>query len=94
MGLRKWLPIISIGSLKQIEEEAADAQTQYDAISDNWEGLLALRDPLDIEAEIKAQKIKCDDLLEQKDVLIAELKDDLKNMDLAYYVDLDRQVST
>lgn len=54
--------------------------------------MLEIKDPLDIDAEMKEQKKKCDALLTQKDALIAELKSDLKRMDEAYYEDLEKQV--
>ncbi|KAM3965868.1 LOW QUALITY PROTEIN: dynein regulatory complex protein 1 [Aphomia sociella] len=78
-------------SIQKIEEEAADAQLQYETITSNWDVMLKIKDPLDIDAEINAQRKKCDDLLEQKNGLIAELKSDLKRMDEAYYEDLDKQ---
>lgn len=81
-----------LDSVQKIEDEAADAQTQYEAISLNWDSMLVIKDPLDIDAEMKEQKRNCDALLEQKNQLIGELKDDLKGMDLAYYEDLDKQV--
>ncbi|XP_047032350.1 dynein regulatory complex protein 1 [Helicoverpa zea] len=78
-------------SMQKIEAEANSAQIQYEAISGNWDNMLAIKDPLDIDAEMKEQKKKCDDLLAQKDALIAELKSDLKRMDEAYYADLEKQ---
>lgn len=81
-------------SLERNEAEAAEAQILYDLISANWEHMFEVKDPLDIEAEIKVQKQKCDQLLAQKDVLIEGLKNDLKMMDEAYYEDLDKQVPT
>lgn len=83
---------LEIDSIKKIEDEAADAQLQYDAISANWDHMLSIKDPLDIDAEMKEQKKKCDRLLAQKDQLIGELKSDLKRMDEAYYEDLEKQV--
>ncbi|KAJ0174630.1 hypothetical protein K1T71_009738 [Dendrolimus kikuchii] len=79
------------GSLQKIEDDAALAQTQYETISGNWDNMLIIKDPLDIDAEMKEQKQKCDELLAQKNELIAELKSDLKKMDAAYYEDLDKQ---
>ncbi|XP_073961538.1 dynein regulatory complex protein 1 isoform X2 [Choristoneura fumiferana] len=79
------------GSMQKIEEEALDAQTQYEAISGNWDVMMSIKDPLDIDAAMKEQKRKCDALLEQKSKLISELKQDLKLMDIAYYDDLDKQ---
>uniref|UniRef100_A0A2A4JWG6 Dynein regulatory complex protein 1 n=1 Tax=Heliothis virescens TaxID=7102 RepID=A0A2A4JWG6_HELVI len=78
-------------SMQKIEAEASSAQIQYEAISGNWDNMLTIKDPLDIDAEMKEQKKKCDDLLAQKDALIAELKSDLKRMDEAYYEDLEKQ---
>ncbi|CAH0725742.1 unnamed protein product, partial [Brenthis ino] len=78
-------------SMAKIEAEAAEAQLQYDAITSNWDAMLALKDPLDIDAEINEQRMKCQDLLEQKDNLINELKQDLNRMDNAYYEDLEKQ---
>lgn len=85
---------ILLGSMQKIEAEANSAQIQYEAISGNWDNMLAIKDPLDIDAEMKEQKKKCDDLLAQKDALIAELKSDLKRMDEAYYADLEKQVTS
>lgn len=78
--------------MKKIEEEAAEAQTQYEAITSTWDPMLEIKDPLDIDAAIKEQKRRCDALLDQKNQLIDELKGDLKRMDQAYYDDLDKQV--
>ena len=76
----------------KLESEAAEAQTQYDAITSNWDAMLLIKDPLDIDASIKEQNINCQNLLQQKDNLINELKQDLCRMDVAYYEDLDKQV--
>lgn len=80
--------------MQKIEDEAADAQTQYEVISNNWGPMLEIKDPLDIDAAIKEQKQRCDALLEQKNQLIDQLKADLKKMDIGYYEDLDKQVRT
>lgn len=84
--------VFLIGSMQKIEEEANSAQIQYEAISKNWDYMLSIKDPLDIDAEMKEQKKKCDDLLAQKDSLIAEVKGDLKAKDESYYKDLEKQV--
>ncbi|XP_053610676.1 dynein regulatory complex protein 1 [Plodia interpunctella] len=78
-------------NFKKIEEEAAEAQLQYEAISEHWALMLEVKDPLDIDAEMKAQKDKCDKLLAQKNQLVEELKNDLRLMDQAYYDDLEKQ---
>ncbi|XP_013148112.1 PREDICTED: dynein regulatory complex protein 1 [Papilio polytes] len=78
-------------ALEKIEEEAAEAQLQYDAITSNWDAMLKIKDPLDIDLEINEQRKKCDALLEQKNKLIEDLKHELKRTDDAYYDDLDKQ---
>lgn len=54
--------------------------------------MLKVRDPLDIDAAMKEQKDKCDELLLTKNNLVDFIKNDLKNMDIAYYEDLEKQV--
>ncbi|XP_047992408.1 dynein regulatory complex protein 1 [Leguminivora glycinivorella] len=78
-------------SMQKLEAEAKDAQAQYEVITANWEVMLAVKDPLDIQAAMKEQKEKCDFLLAQKTRMVDELKNDLKLMDIAYYDDLDKQ---
>ncbi|XP_041982173.1 dynein regulatory complex protein 1 isoform X2 [Aricia agestis] len=78
-------------SLNKIEEEANDAQIQYEAITANWNTMLSIKDPLEIDAEMKEQKRKCDELLAQKNSLLNDLKSDLKQMDRTYYKDLEIQ---
>ncbi|XP_050682210.1 dynein regulatory complex protein 1 isoform X2 [Leptidea sinapis] len=78
-------------SIDKIEAEAAEAQTQYEVISSNWDRMLAIKDPLDIDEAIGEQKKRCDNLLEQKNKLIDDLKQQLKRMDESYYEDLEKQ---
>ncbi|CAH2043696.1 unnamed protein product, partial [Iphiclides podalirius] len=73
------------------EKMRTEAQIQYDAISAHWEAMLKIKDPLDIDVEINNQRKKCEALLEQKNQLIDELKQELKRTDDAYYEDLDKQ---
>lgn len=77
--------------MKKIEDEATEAQIQYEAITSNWNTMLNIKDPLDIDAEMKKQRQKCDFLMEQKNEVITELKNNLQQMDDAYYEDLDKQ---
>lgn len=56
--------------------------------------MLQIQDPLDIDAAMKEQKNRCDQLLAIKDSLINKLKGDLKRMDEDYYEDLQKQVIT
>ncbi|XP_063537087.1 dynein regulatory complex protein 1 [Cydia strobilella] len=78
-------------SMQKLEAEAKDAQAQYEVITANWDVMLAVKDPLDIQAAMKEQKDQCDFLLAQKIKMVDELKNDLKLMDIAYYDDLEKQ---
>ncbi|CAH4029957.1 unnamed protein product [Pieris brassicae] len=80
-----------LGSFAKIESEANEAQIQYEVITSTWDAMLQIKDPLDIDAAIKEQKEKCDNLLDQKNELIADLKNELKRMDESYYEDLEKQ---
>lgn len=62
------------------------------AITQNWQEMLKIQDPLDIDEAMKEQKNRCDELLKIKDSLINKLKGDLKRMDDDYYQDLQKQV--
>lgn len=55
--------------------------------------MLKIQDPLDIDAAMKEQQNRCDELLKIKDSLINKLKGDLKRMDEDYYEDLQKQVT-
>ncbi|XP_068618005.1 dynein regulatory complex protein 1-like [Battus philenor] len=88
---RELFSIAMKNDLEKIENEAAEAQIQYDAITSHWDVMLEIKDPLDIDAEINNQKQKCAALLEQKNQLIEELKQDLQSTDRAYYEDLKKQ---
>ncbi|KOB67325.1 Ribosomal protein L11, partial [Operophtera brumata] len=57
-------------SYQKIEDEATEAQIQYEAITLNWDAILLVKDPLDIDFEMKEQKRHCDELLDQKNELI------------------------
>lgn len=85
---RHWSPV----NLENIELEAAEAQTQYEVITANWDAAMKLKDPLEIDAAIEEQRQRCDTLLEQKNKLISDLKENLDQMDENYYIDLEKQV--
>ncbi|CAG9111872.1 unnamed protein product [Plutella xylostella] len=78
-------------ALERIENEATEAQEQYEAVTGHWGEMSELKDPLDIDAAMKEQKAKCDDLLERKNQVISDIKEFLKDMDVGYYEDLDKQ---
>ncbi|KAJ2945641.1 hypothetical protein O0L34_g468 [Tuta absoluta] len=76
---------------EQIEAEAEETQVLYEAVAENWEAMMNIKDPLDIDAAVKDQKLKADELLQKKTNLIDQLKADLKTMDINYHEDLQKQ---
>lgn len=68
------------------------AEEQFQIISKNWNPILELNDPIEIDGEIMRQKERCNDLIEQKNVLISNLKDEMKLVDETFYRDLQKQV--
>lgn len=77
--------------LKVLEEEDKECMEKYHEITKKWPDILASKDPLHIHDELEAQNTECLKILENKDVLIAELKEELKNADLKYAEDVKKQ---
>ncbi|XP_043510116.1 dynein regulatory complex protein 1 isoform X2 [Frieseomelitta varia] len=77
--------------LKVIEEEGQKSMEKYHEITEKWPDILASKHPLDIHDELEKQNTKCLEILEQKDALIAELKQELDNADLQYTEDVKKQ---
>ncbi|CAL7946984.1 unnamed protein product [Xylocopa violacea] len=77
--------------LEILEEEDKKCMEKYREITEKWPGILASNDPIDIHDELKSQNSKCLEILEKKDALIAELKEELENADLQYAEDVKKQ---
>ncbi|XP_076675333.1 dynein regulatory complex protein 1 [Andrena cerasifolii] len=77
--------------LKALEEEDKECMEKYHEITRKWPDILASKDPLHIHDELEAQNTECLKILEKKDFLIAELKEELKNADLKYAEEVQKQ---
>ncbi|KAJ9601346.1 hypothetical protein L9F63_000484, partial [Diploptera punctata] len=77
--------------LERLEEETNASLEHYQEVNSKWEVILASNDPLDIHHAIEQQKIKCGELIAQKDMLIAELKKELKIADECFDKDQKKQ---
>lgn len=64
---------------------------RYREINDKWSNILASKDPLDIHAEMEAQNAKCLEIMERKDAVIAELRQELENADIKFVTDQQSQ---
>lgn len=80
--------------VKKLEDEANLAKEKFEKISSSWDPILSLNDPLDIRDEINNQKERCTNLIQQKDSIIQDLKNELHQADEMYYKDLKKQVHT
>lgn len=64
---------------------------RYKRINEKWSTILASKDPLDIHAEMEAQNTKCLEIMERKDAVIAQLRQELENADLKFVNDQKNQ---
>lgn len=77
--------------LEQLEEEAEAAQEMFNEIAGRWSDIYKYSDPLAIHEELMGQKEKCDELIKQKDGIIAMLKDDVKRTERQFSCDQTKQ---
>ncbi|XP_015430872.1 PREDICTED: dynein regulatory complex protein 1 [Dufourea novaeangliae] len=77
--------------LAMLEEEDVKCMEKYREISAKWPDILACKDPLDIHDELEAQNSKCLEILEEKNAVIAELKQELENADIMYTEEVKKQ---
>lgn len=77
--------------IEQLEQEAQAAQDMFNEIANKWTNIYNYSDPLTIHEELLAQKEKCDELIRQKDGIIAMLKEDIKRTERQFSEDQIRQ---
>ncbi|XP_077264653.1 dynein regulatory complex protein 1 [Temnothorax americanus] len=77
--------------LRKLEEDDEECVRRYRVIDEKWSNILASKDPLDIHAEMEAQNAKCLEIMERKDAVIAELRQELENADLKFVTDQKSQ---
>lgn len=78
--------------IEQLEEEAGAARTMFDEINDKWSTILQYNDPLHINDDMTNQREKCEELIKQKDGIIAMLRDELKQQDIKFSRDQKKQI--
>lgn len=79
------------GLLKTLEEDEEECMKRYKVINEKWSNILASKDPLDIHAEMEAQNAKCLEIMERKDAVIVQLRQELENADLKFVNDQKNQ---
>lgn len=75
-----------------LEEEAAAAYDAFTVIADRWTSILKYKDPLHINDEIINQTEKCNELIKQKDEVIAMLKNEIKHAEVKFANDQKKQI--
>lgn len=63
--------------IEQIQNEALNAEAQYDVIEERWVELLLNNDPLDIHDGIQEQNSRCKNLIRQKNEMIVTLRNEI-----------------
>lgn len=77
--------------IEKLEEEATSAKMMFDEIADKWSAVLKYNDPLHINDEMINQREKCEELIRQKDGIIAMLRDELKQAENKFSNDQVKQ---
>ncbi|XP_046988777.1 dynein regulatory complex protein 1 [Schistocerca americana] len=88
---REELAIAREKRTKVVEEEAEKSLKKFEEIDQKWSSILVSKDPLDIHHAMEEQKVKCRELIEQKNMLIEELRHELKQADIRFHEDQKKQ---
>ncbi|CAH0564626.1 unnamed protein product [Brassicogethes aeneus] len=78
--------------IQSLEEESKLAEDKFNEIADKWSEVLRYNDPLLINDSILEQKERGNELLAQKDALIASLKLELRNAEREFSSDQRKQI--
>ncbi|KAK9696402.1 Sperm tail [Popillia japonica] len=77
--------------IAQLEEEANLATEMFNEISNKWNSILKDNDPLLIHEDMNQQKEKCEELIKQKDGIIAMLREEIREAERKFTNDQYKQ---
>nr|CAD7447164.1 unnamed protein product [Timema bartmani] len=77
--------------MTKLDQELVAGAQKLEEINARWEGILETNDPLDLYHDIHHQRVKCSELMSQKDQLIQELRKELHLADDRFMRDQRRQ---
>ncbi|XP_057658272.1 dynein regulatory complex protein 1-like isoform X5 [Diorhabda carinulata] len=77
--------------ISRLEAEAAEAQKLFSEIAGKWSSIQDYKDPLHIHEDILLQKMKCDELIKEKDDLIEMLKGEVRMAERKFTSDQVKQ---
>jgi vacuolar-type H+-ATPase subunit I/STV1 len=76
---------------KRLEVNKEECKKECDIINSQWPMILALNDPLEINSVMESQAKQCERVLNKKNAIIAELKEELDRADNIYFDDQSKQ---
>nr|CAD7263803.1 unnamed protein product [Timema shepardi] len=77
--------------MAKLDQELVAGAQKLEEINARWKGILETNDPLDLYHDIHHQRVKCSELMSQKDQLIQELRKELHLADDRFMRDQRRQ---
>ncbi|KDR12480.1 dynein regulatory complex protein 1 isoform X2 [Zootermopsis nevadensis] len=77
--------------LERLEDQANESVEKFNVVNSRWKIFLESNDPLDLHRDMEEQKVKCAELISQKDKLIKELKTELRLADERFEKDQEKQ---
>ncbi|KAI4457059.1 nyd-sp28 protein [Holotrichia oblita] len=77
--------------IAQLEDEANLATEMFNEISNKWNDILKDNDPLLIHEDMNQQKEKCEELIKQKDGIIAMLREEIREAERKFTNDQYKQ---
>nr|XP_018902562.1 PREDICTED: dynein regulatory complex protein 1 [Bemisia tabaci] len=79
--------------MQALEEEARLAEEKFQEINSKWRIIESFNDPLDINNASQVQREKCEELINQKNTIIAMLKKELEYEDFRFTADQEVQLN-
>ncbi|XP_010120471.1 PREDICTED: dynein regulatory complex protein 1, partial [Chlamydotis macqueenii] len=79
------------GTLEKLEKEAKSSVARFEEITSKWASAKELRIPQELQQLLSQQQQRCALLLEEKNKLIADLQQELKNKDERYAQAVQKQ---
>uniref|UniRef100_A0A182XGK8 Dynein regulatory complex protein 1 n=1 Tax=Anopheles quadriannulatus TaxID=34691 RepID=A0A182XGK8_ANOQN len=78
--------------LSKIHTESVDSVAKFQTTFEKWTEIKALKDPMLMNDELQLQKNRVEELLKQKDIIIAECRKELQAADDRYARDIRKQI--
>ena len=90
--LKLSLTLVFIALLSKIHTESVDSVAKFQTTFEKWTEIKALKDPMLMNDELQLQKNRVEELLKQKDIIIAECRKELQAADDRYARDIRKQI--